>query len=101
MSVIKINASEFEAIKGRGGTVLIDFYADWCGPCRMVAPVLQEIAAEREDVTVVKVNVDEEKDLARVFGIYSIPTLVVLKDGVEVNRAGGARPKAKILELLD
>ena len=101
MSVIKINNENFDSIKNEKKTVLIDFYADWCGPCRMVDPVIDEIAKEREDVVVGKVNVDEESELAGEFGVFSIPTLVVMKDGKVVSQATGARPKASILAMLE
>ena len=100
MKEIKITSANFDDIRNKG-TVLIDFYADWCGPCKMIAPIISEIAAERADITVGKINVDDASDLAREFNIYSIPTLVVLKEGVEVKRATGARPKDAILSLLD
>ena len=80
--------------------VLLDFWASWCGPCRMIAPVLEEIASEREDIVVGKINVDEEPELAAQFGVMSIPTLVVMKDGKAVNQALGARPKEQVLALL-
>ena len=100
MKEIKVNSQNYNDVKNNG-TVLLDFYADWCGPCKMIAPIISEIADERTDVTVGKINVDEASDLAREYKIYSIPTLVVLKDGKEVRRATGARPKADILALLD
>ena len=100
MAVVKINKSNFEDIS-KSGTVLLDFYADWCGPCRMVAPVLEQIAEERGDITVGKINIDEERDLAGEFGIVSIPTLIVLSDGEVKSRVSGARPKAGILALLE
>ena len=80
--------------------VLLDFWATWCGPCRMVAPIVEEIAAERQDILVGKVNVDEEMELAMQFGIGSIPTLIVMKDGKVANKAVGYMPKAQILQLL-
>ena len=80
--------------------VLVDFWASWCGPCRMIAPVLEEVAAERPDVKVCKVNVDEEQELAISYGVSSIPTLLVFKNGQVVNKSIGAVPKAKILEML-
>ena len=101
MSAQKINAQNFEALKAQEKTVLLDFYANWCGPCRMVSPIVDEIAEERVDVIVGKVNVDEEPDLASAFGVFSIPTLVVMKNSKIVNQATGARPKAQILALLE
>ena len=101
MSVQKVNANNFQEIKNSASPVLLDFYADWCGPCRMVAPIVEEIAAERSDVVVAKVNVDENPDLASAYGVFSIPTLVVLKNGVVVNQATGFRPKDQILALLE
>ena len=78
----------------------MDFWAPWCGPCRMVAPLVEEIAKERSDIKVVKINLDEEQELAKQFGVMSIPTLVVMKDGKIVNQVTGARPKAQILAML-
>ena len=101
MKVIKANKDNFESIKNSDKPVLLDFYADWCGPCRMVSPIVDEIAEERDDVVVAKINVDEENDLASEFGVFSIPTLVVLKNGKVVNQAAGARPKEAILALLE
>ena len=100
MTVMHITKENFSQIQQAQKPVLVDFWAPWCGPCRMVAPMLEEIAAEREDVIVGKINVDEEVELAREFGIMSIPTLIVLRNGMEVERAVGARPKAQILEML-
>lgn len=101
MSLLHINKDNFESLKNSDKPLLIDFYAEWCGPCRMVAPIIEEIANERDDVLVGKINVDEEGELAAAFGVYSIPTLVVLKDGKIVNQATGARPKAAILAMLE
>lgn len=101
MAVIKITGNNFleEVIKS-DKTVLLDFYADWCGPCRMVGPIVDEIAAERGDIKVGKINVDEEGALAEQFNVFSIPALVVIKDGKIVNQAVGARPKEMILAML-
>ena len=101
MSAIKLNKDSFEKIRNSEGVILLDFYADWCGPCRMVSPIIDEVAKERSDVTVGKVNVDEEGELASEFGVFSIPTLVVLRDGKVVKQVTGARPKAGILALID
>lgn len=101
MSVLKIDKNNFHSVKESDKVVLLDFYADWCGPCRMVSPVVDEIAEERSDVLVGKINVDEEGELAAAFGVASIPTLVVLKNGKIVAQAAGARPKASILSMLD
>lgn len=101
MNAVNINKSNFsEEVIHSDRPVLLDFWAPWCGPCRMVAPVLDEIAAERADIKVGKINVDEQPELAGQFGIMSIPTLVVMKNGKVVNQALGARPKDQILALL-
>lgn len=101
MLVVHANRNNFEEEVLRSDRpVLLDFWAPWCGPCRMVGPVLDEIAKEREDIKVVKVNVDEEQELAMQFGVMSIPTLMVLKDGKIVNQSMGAKPKAQILSML-
>ena len=101
MAVLHLKKEDFENVRKSEKPILIDFYADWCGPCRMVAPIIEEIAEERDDVLVCKVNVDEEGELASAFGVMSIPTLVVLRGGEIANRATGARPKAQILSMLD
>ena len=101
MAVQKVNLEKFESIKNQEKPVLLDFYADWCGPCRMVGPIVEQIADEREDIIVGKINVDENPELASQFGVMSIPTLVVLKNGEIANQSVGALPKAKILALLD
>ena len=101
MSVKMIDKNNFEEVKNSDKLVLLDFYADWCGPCRMVAPILYEIAEERPDVIVGKINVDEEEALAEAFGVYSIPTLIVMKNGEVVRQTSGARPKAQLLALLE
>ena len=101
MSAINVNKNNFDQeILNSDKPVLLDFWASWCGPCRMVAPVLEEIAAERSDIKVGKINVDQEPELAAQFGVVSIPTLVVIKDGRIVNQAVGARPKAQLLAML-
>ena len=101
MSVININNANFQdEVLNSEKPVLLDFWAPWCGPCRMVAPLVDEIAVERADIKVGKVNVDEQPQLAAQFGVMSIPTRVVMKDGKVTNKAVGARPKAQILGLL-
>ena len=102
MSVMTITNANFEAeVLNSDKPVLLDFWAPWCGPCRMVAPVIDKLAQERLDVKFGKVNVDQEPQLAAKFGVVSIPTLVVMKEGQIANQAVGARPKAQIEALLD
>ena len=101
MSYIKVNAKNFGEVEKSEKVVLLDFYADWCGPCRMVGPVIEEIANEHPELLVGKVNVDEEQALASAFSVMSIPTLVVMKNGKIVRQVAGARPKAQILALLE
>lgn len=100
MSAIRLNEDNFERVRNNEGISLLDFYADWCGPCRMVLPLVDQIADERRDLLVGKVNVNENPDLAREFGVLSIPTLIVMKDGKVINRASGARNKSQILDLV-
>ena len=101
MSVLKINKENFEQVRNSEKAVLLDFYAEWCGPCRMVSPIVDAIAQENPQYLVGKINVDEEQELASEFGVYSIPTLVVMKDGKVVSQAAGARPKNQILAMLE
>lgn len=100
MSAQVINQSNFEEVKKSDRPVLLDFYASWCGPCRMVSPIVDEIAREHPEYLVGKINVDEEPALAGAFGVVSIPTLVVMKNGQVVSQSAGARPKAQILAML-
>ena len=101
MSVINVNNNNFQdEVMHSEKLVLLDFWASWCGPCRMVSPIVDEIAAERSDIKVCKINVDEQPELAARFGVMSIPTLVVMKNGKVINQAVGARPKAQILAML-
>ena len=101
MSAISVNKNNFnQEVLNSDKPVLVDFWASWCGPCRMVVPLVEEIAKERSDIKVVKINVDEEQELAMQFGVMSIPTLVVMKNGKIVNQVTGARPKAQILAML-
>ena len=100
MSAIRLNEDNFNRVRDNEGVSLLDFYADWCGPCRMVLPIVDEIAKEREDLLVGKINVNDNPDLAKEFGVMSIPTLIVMKDGKIVNRVSGVRSKSQILDLV-
>ena len=101
MSVIHIDRNNFQReVLNSDRPVLLDFWAPWCAPCRMVGPILDEIAGERSDVKVAKINIDEQPELAGQFGVMSIPTLIVMKEGRIVQQAAGARPKAQILSML-
>ena len=101
MAAININNNNFNnEVMSSEKKVLLDFWAPWCGPCRMVVPMVEEIAKEHPDIKVAKINVDENPELATRFGIMSIPTLVVMENGKIVNQATGARPKNAILAML-
>lgn len=99
MAVIHLSSEGFDKAIAQG-LAMVDFWAPWCGPCRMVGPIVEEIAQERTDIKVAKVNVDEQPELAGRFGVMAIPTLVVMKDGRITSQAAGARPKAQILAML-
>ncbi len=101
MSAMKITKNNFhQEVLNSEKPVLLDFWAPWCGPCQMVGPILEEIAGERSDIKVGKINVDEEMELAAQFGVMSIPMLVVMNNGKIVNKSVGARPKNQILAML-
>lgn len=100
MDVLQVKKENFEQeVLKSEKTVLIDFYADWCGPCKMLSPIVESVAKENEEIKVVKVNVDDEQDLAIKYNVLSIPTLVVIKNGQEVNRSVGLLDKSEILDL--
>ncbi len=101
MAVIKVDKNNFDMVLTSDKTVLVDFYADWCGPCRMVSPIVDEIAEEHPEYMVVKVNVDESPELASEFEVMSIPMLLIMKGGAVVNQMVGAQPKAAILSALE
>ena len=100
MAVISVTKENFSEIKNSDKTVLLDFYADWCGPCRMVSPIVDEIANENPQYLVGKINVDEQPELAAAFNVSSIPMLAVIKDGKMINQSVGAKPKPQILAML-
>lgn len=101
MDILKISSADFESeVLKSDKTVLVDFYADWCGPCRMIAPIVEAIAKENEDIKVVKINVDNAQDLAMQYNVMSIPTLVVIKNGQEINRNIGLADKSEILNMI-
>ncbi len=101
MSVLRITQDNFEKeVLSSSKPVLVDFWASWCGPCRMMSPIVDEIAEEREDIVVGKINVDEEPELATAYGIMSIPTLIIFKNGEVAEQIVGVRPKQQILDVL-
>ena len=101
MAIVHMNKDNFQDLASGSKPLLIDFWATWCGPCRMIAPIVEEIAAERSDIVVAKIDVDQELELAKQFRIVSIPTLVLMKNGEIAATLVGYRPKADILKLLD
>ncbi|MCI8418801.1 MAG: thioredoxin [Lachnospiraceae bacterium] len=101
MSVLLVNKNNFDSVITSNKPVLLDFYADWCGPCRMVSPLVEEIAEENPQYLIGKINVDKEPELAQQFKVLSIPTLAVIKNGKIVSQSAGARPKREILALLE
>ncbi len=101
MSVLNVNKNNFDSVKANEKPVLLDFYADWCGPCRMVSPLVDEIAEENPQYLVGKINIDKEPELAQSFGVLSIPTLAVMKNGKVIRQSAGAKPKDQILAMLE
>lgn len=102
MAVIELTNENFEQeVLHSDKPALVDFWASWCGPCRMLSPIVDEVAEERSDVKVGKINVDEQPELARKYGVMSIPTVIVFRDGDEYRKSVGAVPKAQLLDLLD
>ena len=100
MPIYHVTKESFEKLKSSQSKVLIDFYADWCGPCKMIAPILEEISKEQPELIIAKINVDELTEIAIQYGIQSIPTLMVMENGEIVNKAVGFRTKEQILDLL-
>ena len=101
MAAIELTSENFEQeVLQADKTVLVDFWASWCGPCKMLSPVIEEIADERSDIKVGKVNIDEHPELAQKYGVMSIPTVLVIKDGEEVHKSVGAVPKKALLDLI-
>lgn len=100
MAILKINSVDEFNQKKATGKVLVDFYADWCGPCKMMEPIIEQVANENSDLTILEVNVDEQQDLATEFEIMSIPTLILFKDGKMVNKAIGLQPKQKLTQFI-
>ena len=100
MAILHVDKNGFEELKASAKTIVLDFYAEWCGPCKMIAPYIEEIANEDPDITVAKVDVDKATDLAIEFGIQSIPTIIVFKDGKAAAKAIGYRSKEQLLDLI-
>ena len=100
MSILHVNKNNFDSVKTSEKPVLLDFYADWCGPCRMVSPIVEEIAEENPQYLIGKINVDQEPELAQRFGVFSIPTLTVIKNGNILSQSAGLKSKAEILSML-
>lgn len=100
MSILHVSKNNFDSIKANEKPILLDFYADWCGPCRMVSPIIEEIAKENPQYLIGKVHIDKEPELAQKFNVLSIPTLTVIKDGKVISQSAGARPKNEILAML-
>lgn len=100
MSILIVNKENFDSVNNSSKPVLLDFYADWCGPCRMVSPIVEEIAEENPQYLIGKINVDKEPELAQRFKVFSIPTLTVIKNGEIISQSAGAKPKAEILAML-
>lgn len=101
MATLKVNREKFEELKNQDKVVLLDFYADWCNPCRMLAPVLEQLSQEHPEYIIGKINVDDEPELSQAFGVVSIPMLVVMRDGKVVEKTVGARPKGQLLSMLE
>ena len=101
MSVLSVNKHNFDSVKNSDKPVLLDFYADWCGPCRMFSPIVDEIAEENPQYLVGKINVDQEPELAQEFGVMSIPTVAIIKHGKVTHKSAGAKPKSQLLALLE
>lgn len=101
MSVLNVNKENFDSVTDSGKVVLLDFYADWCGPCQMLSPIVEEIAEENPQFLIGKVNVDKEPELAQRFEVLSIPTLAVMKNGTIIKQSVGVRPKSEILAMLE
>ena len=101
MSVLNLTSENFDSVIKENEIAIVDFWAPWCGPCRMMGPVIDEIAEERADIAVCKVNVDEEEALAARFGVMSIPTVIIFKNGEIKEQSLGAKPKEMILDLID